>query len=136
LNDNADDVVNDDDCAELDCDDESFDVFGDHGYDVVSLRDKRSVADLNFFGNDFAQSTSDREEDTTIILDSEMNDFQINPPPSQRRRVSIDPHDMHVAHVQFWNFGICKDYSNKHIFSQQPHIPSPHNSYTLQSPWL
>jgi hypothetical protein len=69
LNDDVVDVVNDDDCAELDCDDESSDVFGDRGYDVVLLRDKRRVADLNCFGNDFAQAASDREEDTTIILD-------------------------------------------------------------------
>ena len=62
----------------------------------------RSKADLNSFGSDFGQSASDREEDTTINLDSESTEFQITPPSSQRRRLSIDPHDIHVNHVQFW----------------------------------
>ena len=103
---------------------------------MVSLRDRRKVDDVNSFGDDFDQAASDREEDNTIILDSKLSDFQINPLPSQRRRLSIDPHDMHVAHVQFWNSGIREDYAHRHIFSQQSHTPSPHNSYTLQSPWL
>ena len=102
---------------------------------MVSLRDRKKVDDVNSFGNDFDQAASDREEDNTIILDSKLNDFQINPPPSQRRRLSIDPHDMHAAHVQFWNSGIREDYANRHIFSQPAHIPSPHNSHTVQS-WL
>ena len=120
------DPGDDDGCAELDSDGESDDFFGD----------RRRVADLNSFHNDFSQAASDREEDTTINLDSEVSEFQINPPPSQRRRISIDPHDMHAAHVQFWNSGIREDYANRHIFSQQSHIPSPHNSYPIQSTWL
>jgi hypothetical protein len=140
LNDVADvadvvDAVDDDDCAELNDEDESSDVLLDRGYEVVSLTDRRRVFDLNSFGNDFSQATSDREEDTTIILDSEVSEFQINLPPSQRRHLSIDPHDMHAVHVQFWNSGIREDYANRHIFSQPAHIPSPHNSYTIQS-WL
>jgi hypothetical protein len=97
----ATDVVNDDDCDELDCDDELIDVFGDRQYDVMSLKDKRRVADLNCFKIDIAHTTLDQEEDTTIIIDSKMSGFQINPPPSQHRCLSIDPHDMHYAHVQF-----------------------------------
>jgi hypothetical protein len=135
LNDVAADALDSDDCAELDCEDESTDVFGDNGFDVLPFSDRRRVADLNSFGNDYTQAASDQEEDTTISLDSEVSEFHINPPPSQRRRLSIDPHDMHVAHVQFWNFGIREDYANRHIFSQQSHTPSPHNSFALQSPW-
>ena len=119
---NEDDDVDADDCAELDCEDDSSDLF----------EDMRRVADLNAFGNDFGQLISDREEDTTIILDSQITDFEINPPPSQRRRFSCDPHDMHAAHVQFWTSGIREEY----ISSQQPHISFPHSSYTSQSTWL
>jgi hypothetical protein len=128
----APDAGDDDDCAELDDED---DVFLDREYEVVSLTDMRRVSDLNSFRNDFSQAASDREEDTTIILDSEVSEFHINPPPSQRRRLSVDPHDMHAAHVGFWNSRIREDYANRHIFSQPAHIPSPHNSYTIQS-WL
>ena len=117
LNHVADDV-DDDDCAELDDED---DAFLDRGYEAVSLTDMRRVYD--------------REEDATIILDSEASESQINPPPSQRQRLSIDPHDMHAAHIQFWNSEIREDYANRHIFSQPAHIPSPHNSHTVQS-WL
>ena len=117
LNHVADDV-DDDDCAELDDED---DAFLDRGYEAVSLTDRRRVYD--------------REEDNTIIMDSEASEFQINPPPSQRRRLSIDPHDMHAAHVQFWNSGIREDYDNRHMFSQPAQNPSPHNSHTVQS-WL
>jgi hypothetical protein len=130
----APDAGNDGDCAELD---DKDDVFLDREYEVVSLTDRRRSSDLNFFGNDFSQAASDREEDldTTIILDSEVSEFHINPPPSQRRRLSIDPYDMHAAHIGFWNSGIWEDYANRHIFSQPAHNPSPHNSYTVQS-WL
>jgi hypothetical protein len=128
----APDAGDDDDCAELDDED---DVFLDREYEVVSLTDMRRVSDLNSFRNDFSQAASDREEDTTIILDSEVSEFHINHPPSQRRRLSVDPHDMHAAHVGFWNSRIREDYANRHIFSQPAHIPSPHNSYTVQS-WL
>ena len=112
------DDVDDDDCAELD---DENDVLLDRGYKVVSLTDMMRV----FYCN----------EDTTIIMDSEVSEFQINSLPSQRRRLSIDLHDMHVDHVQFWNSRIREDYVNRHIFSQHAHIPSPHNSYTVQS-WL
>ena len=115
-----------DDCAELDCEDDSSDLFGD----------RRRVADLNAFGNDFGQSTSDREEDSTIILDSQTYDFEINPPPSQRRRLSCDPHDMHANHVQFWTSRIREEFANRHVSSQQIHTPSAHNSYTPQPSWL
>ena len=75
------DAANNDDCAELDDED---DVFLDSGYEVVLLTDMRMVSDHNSFGNDFSQAASDREEDTIIILDSKVSEFQINPPPSQR----------------------------------------------------
>jgi hypothetical protein len=126
----------DDDCAELDSEGESSDVFEFREFDANPLNDRGRVVDLNSFGNDFSQAASNREEDSTILLDSEVSEFQINPPPSQHCRLSIDPHDMHAAHVQFWNSGIREDYANRHIFSQQSHTPSPHNSATLQSPWL
>jgi hypothetical protein len=125
LNSDADAASDEDDYAELDCDDESQDIFGDPRYNLQELRDRRRT-----FGLDFAQPASDREDDTTIL------DSEANPPPSQRRRLSIDPHEMHAAHVQFWNSGIREDYANRHIFSQQSHSPSPHNSYSNQSPWL
>ena len=88
---NEDDDVDVDDCAELDCEEDSSDLFGD----------KRRVVDLNSAGSDFDQSASDRKEDTTINLNSKSTDFQVIPPPSQRRRLSIDLHDIHAAHVQF-----------------------------------
>jgi len=75
------DAGDDNDCAKLDDED---DVLLDREYEVVSLTDMRRVSDLNSFGNDFSQAASDREEDTTIILDSEVSEFHINPPPSQR----------------------------------------------------
>ena len=43
----------------------------------------RRGADRREFGNDFAQTTLDREEDTTHFFKSEVNDFQFNPPPLQ-----------------------------------------------------
>ena len=97
-----------DDCAELDCEDDSSDLFGD----------RTRVAYLNAFGNDFGQSTSDREEDSTIILDSQTYDFEINFLPSQRRRFSCDPHDMHSNHIQFWTSGIREEFANRHVSSQ------------------
>ena len=123
---NEDDDADADDCAELDCEEDSSDLFGD----------SRRVADLNSFGNDFGQSASDHEEDTTINLVSEVSEFQVTPPPSQRRRLSIDPHDIHAAHVQFWTSGIREDYANRLQSSQQVHTPSSHNSFTPQSTWL
>jgi hypothetical protein len=126
LNSDADADGDEDDCAELDLDDESQDIFTDPRYNVQELRDRRRT-----FGLDFAQAASDREDDTTIILDS-----QANPPPSQRRRLTIDPHEMHANHQQFWNSGIRDEYANRHIFSQHSHSPSPHNSYSIRSPWL
>lgn len=126
LNEDEDDDVDADDCVELDCEEDSFDLFGD----------RRRVADLNSFGNGFGQSASDREEDTTINLDSQVSEFQVTPPPSQRRRLSIDPHDIHAAHVQFWTSGIREEYANRLQSSQQVHTPSSHNSFTPQSTWL
>lgn len=78
----------------------------------------RRGADLKGFGNGFTQAASDREEDTTNFIDSEVSDFQFNPPPSQHHCHSIDPHEIHLCHVQFWNCGIREDYTNSHIFSQ------------------
>ena len=102
-----------DDCAELDCEDDSSDLFGD----------MKRIADLNAFGNDFCQSASDREEDSTIIIDSQTYNFEINPPPSQRRRLSHDPHDMHANHVLFWTSEIREEFTNRHVSSQQTHTP-------------
>jgi hypothetical protein len=73
----------DDDCAELDCEDDSSDFFAD----------RRRVAD--------------RDEDTTTILDSQPNDFAINPPLSQRRRLSADPHELFG---QFWTPAIREQF--------------------------
>jgi hypothetical protein len=112
-----------DDCAELDCEDDSSEFFAD----------RRRVADLNAFGNDFGQPASDRDEDTTTILDSQPNDFAINPPPSQRRRLSADPHEIFG---QFWTPGIRERYAPRQISPQHPHTPSPHITYTSQSTWL
>jgi hypothetical protein len=126
LNSDADVDGDEDDCAELDLDDESQDIFTDRRYNVQDLMDRRRT-----YGLDFAQAASDREDDTTIILDS-----QANPPPSQRRRLSIDPHEMHANHVQFWTSGIREDYANRHVFSQQSHSSSPHISYSNPSHWL
>ena len=86
---NEDDDANADDCAELDCEYDSSDFFAD----------MRRIADLNAFGNDFGQPASDHDEDTTTILDSQPNDFAINPPPSQRRRLFADPHEIFVVMV-------------------------------------
>lgn len=63
----------------------------------------------------------DQEQDTTHfgIHDIKVIDFQFNPSPSQHQRLSIDPHEIHFSHAQFWNFQIEKDYANRHIFSQQ-----------------
>ena len=69
---NVDAAVDDDDCVELDCDDESSDVFRDRQYDALPFRDRRRAFDINCFGNDFAQATSDREEDITNIIDTEV----------------------------------------------------------------
>jgi hypothetical protein len=120
---NEDDDVDVDDCTELDCEDDSYNFFAD----------MRRVADLNAFGNDFGQSASDRDEDTTTILDSQPNDFTINPLPSQRRRLSADPHEILG---QFWIPGIRKYYAPRQISPQHLHTPSPHNTYTSQSTWL
>jgi hypothetical protein len=45
---------------------------------------------------DFGHSV---KEDTTHLFELEVSDFQFNPPPSQCRRLSIDPHDIHSSHV-------------------------------------
>ena len=94
-------AADDDNCAKLDRDDadELIDIFGDCRHDTVSthlLRDMRKANDLTQL-----EATSAREEDTTNNINLEVSDFQFNPPPSQRRRLSIDPHEIHYAHVQF-----------------------------------
>ena len=117
----------------------AIDVLGDRRYDAVFLQPlscKRRGPDLRAFGNDFAQAALDREENTTHLFEAEVSDFQFNPPPLQRQRLSIDPQENHSSHAQFWSSRIKKDYANRHFFSQQPHIPSPHHSNHLQSPWL
>ena len=118
MNDVADlgDTGDDDDCAELDCDDD---------FNVVLLANSRRIVDLNSFGNDFSQATSDCDENTTVVLDSPVSEFDIILFPSQCRRLSIDPRDINVIHVQFWNSGIHEKYANRHTFSQPAHISSP-----------
>ena len=86
---------------------------------------KQRGADLRDFGNDFAQTTLDREEDTTHFLELEVNDFQFNPPPLQCWCLSIDSHEIHFSHVQFWNYRNREYYANRHISTTSCPLSSP-----------
>ena len=121
---NEDEDLSADDCAELDLPDDSSDLFSD----------RRRVQDLNHFGSDFGQPAEDREDNSTINLDSESTEFHCTPPPAQRRRLSIDPHSLHAGHSQFRTSGIRVDYANMQS-SQQSTAPS-YNAFNPQPNWL
>ena len=129
-------VDEDDDCAELDV--ESAHEDEDQGGEAISnvapsiplqtpAADNLNLGkniwrhqdDLVIFGDDFSQPTSDRDEGHYSVGDTNVSYFHFIPPLSQRRRVSIDPHEMHASHVIFWNSSIREEFANRHSHSQQ-----------------
>lgn len=50
-------------------------------------------------------------------LPSQVIDFNITPPTTHLWCLSIDAHQMHVAHVTFWNFGIRDEFGNRQTTS-------------------
>ena len=121
---NEDEDLSADDCTELDLDDDSEQLFSN----------RRRVHDMNHFGSDFGQPAKDREDNSTINLDSESIEFQCTPPPAQRRRLSIDPHNLHAGHSHFRTSVVRQEYANMPS-SQQSNAPSC-NAFTPQPNWL
>ena len=112
----------------------------------LSRNNRRREDDRVCFGEDFSQSASDRDDEAYNVGDRDVSSFYITPPPSQRRGVSIDPHEMHASHVMFWNSGIREEFANRHSHSQQfmhsdqgsrpLDISSPYQSSMHNSHWM
>lgn len=66
------------------------------------------------FGSDFVQMTSDHKEDACFgVNPSQVSDFNITLPTTHHWCLSIDAHQMHVALVTFWSFGIWDEFANR-----------------------